>query len=291
MTYNVSHFAHTRERERERDFNKSEFAIRKVSMKDICYKRWYEVQNALNGEVDSWIQQLKAVDFEVDNADKEFHNQPPLLTNVPENIKQVIFSTVDTDLFISKFFERKILYGFFVLRYDATHQPRLEIHNDMHDKYGEKQLLTVVFTYKSDDCIGGTVATSERYDGTVLITKKGISCTKYMYNHNPAHRSMYVMLGTICTHKVFPVIQGWRIAIVLFYELPDFDKFKALKLWNYPLPYLCEKCYFPFQKLKSFNWHRKKGGCCVVKGLKKKSRVVKSSSKATVKKAIVVVKK
>ena len=103
-------------------------------MVDVCFQRWYQARNVLHCEVISWIQQLKTDDFKVDNAETEFQNQPPLLTNVPDNIRQYIFDTVDADLFINKFFKRKVLYTFFVLRYDPANQPSLDIHNDVHDK-------------------------------------------------------------------------------------------------------------------------------------------------------------
>jgi hypothetical protein len=114
--------------------------------------------------------------------------------------------------------------------------------------------LSVVFTVKSSDCMGGTVQYSNRNDGKQRESK-------HLNNFNPKENSMYFMNGSYVAHCAYGVGSGVRYSVVLFYDTPQ-SMIDVVSLWNprFPKEYICTNCYRPLRDRKQYIAHL--GGMC-----------------------------
>jgi hypothetical protein len=109
----------------------------------------------------------------------------------------------------------------YVLVYLPTqqHQPlkkqlTFSLHKDVADGVNAgNHILSVVFTMKSPDCIGGAIGISNRGDGNV-------SHTSEMTNYTPKDNSLYCFNGSYAAHCAYGIRRGVRFAVVLFIVTP-----------------------------------------------------------------------
>jgi len=123
----------------------------------------------------------------------------------------------------------------------------LSLHNDK-PLQKDRHVLSVVYTIKSDDCVGGTVEYANKNDGTAKESK---NLTKYQ----PKHNSIYCMNGDFVSHCTYGVDSGVRFSVVLFYNTPQL-KIDVVALWTqFPKEFICVNCYHGFRERKLYKDH------------------------------------
>jgi hypothetical protein len=121
--------------------------------------------------------------------------------------------------------------------------------------------MSVVYTIKSEDCIGGALGVSNRPDGDIFYTRD-------MTTYTPADNSIYCINGSFSAHCAYGILRGVRFAVVLFIPTPQ-SMIDVVSLWNSVLlpQQICTNCYRVLPSLRKFNEHFKFickdcGECC-----------------------------
>lgn len=128
----------------------------------------------------------------------------------------------------------------FILKYTpdqtGSHRTALSFHNDISRKGKDYHIMSIVYTIKSEDCIGGAVMYSRREDGTQQFTDDVLP---FIPNDN----SIYVMNGDFAAHCAMGISRGYRYSVVLFYETPQ-TFVDVVSLWNddYRKDLICVLC-------------------------------------------------
>jgi hypothetical protein len=142
----------------------------------------------------------------------------------------------------------------FVLMYrpqrSGSKKLAMSLHRDI-SMIPNVHTLSVVYTIKSPDCIGGTMEYSTRHDGTVLYSR---DMAKLDSNDN----SIYCFNGDFVAHCAYGVDAGVRFSVVMFFNTSQ-RKADVVSLWNrldlYPAYKLCSNCYRIFHDKKKYKDH------------------------------------
>lgn len=187
----------------------------------------------------------------------EFH--PLWFPNFPFTVQKLLHDFVNST-------ELPILYGFneivpleamsasFILKYSSDdaklHQTAFSYHRDESLKENV-HIMSVIFTIRSPDCLGGTLKVSRRDDGLVVDSADVV-------NFVPQNNSIYALNGNYVGHCAMGINQGEKYSIVMFYETSQ-RKIDVVMLWNNkPLELICNVCYCCFDCTKSVRDHRRK---------------------------------
>ncbi len=111
-------------------------------------------------------------------------------------------------------------------------------------------ILSVVYTIKSLDCIGGSLAYSNKWDGSQKYSRD-------MTTFDAKDNSIYCFNGDYVSHVAYGVEKGYRFAIVMFFNTQQTDMDVSV-LWNYPnedRDTFCTKCYKGFSSVRHKDDH------------------------------------
>jgi len=116
---------------------------------------------------------------------------------------------------------------YFILEYknennDPNFNAGLNYHLDSDDN-SKEHVLSCVFTFRSDDCLGGGLNYSNEDSGG----SNAIDSQKYE-KYNPPDNSMYFLYGSYVKHSVNNVLSGKRYAVVFF--LKSLRKIEYIRL-------------------------------------------------------------
>jgi hypothetical protein len=144
----------------------------------------------------------------------------------------------------------------FVLVYLPTQRDRstgaltFSLHKDVAGGENDgKHILSVVYTMKSSDCIGGALGVSHRPDGEAFRTSD-------MTTISTKDNSLYCFNGSYAAHCAYGISRGVRFAVVLFIVTPQTTR-DVVALWNSvePPQEICLNCYRVLNTRKQFIDH------------------------------------
>lgn len=128
----------------------------------------------------------------------------------------------------------------FIMKYTpeqaSSHRTALSFHNDVSRKGKENHIMSVVYTIKSDDCVGGAIKYSNRFDGAQFHSRD-------VCDFVPKDNSIYVMNGDFAAHCAMGISRGYRYSVVLFYDTPQ-TLVDVVSLWNmdHQKDLICDLC-------------------------------------------------
>lgn len=198
--------------------------------------------------------------------------------SIQNMIHNFVSSTDIPNLYgFGKDFSLDKLSSSFVLRYrhsDKSNRlkPTLSLHKDISQIEGI-HTLSVVFTIKTDECIGGALGYANTNDGNVNHTR---DIAKFV----PRDNSIYCINGDFVAHCAYGVDSGERFSIVLFYDTPQ-TKVDVVSLWNpqFRKEFVCPVCYHGYFSRKQLTAHKRGhvvcSDCCVCFSSKAKLRTHK----------------
>ncbi len=194
------------------------------------------------------------------HQDQDIEKHPLWMDSFPVSIQDKLVNYMNTTFIPSTYkFEnaeqlQNSLSASFVMFYNQSNSNKmaLSFHQDV-SLLPDKHILSVVYTMKSRDCIGGTLEFSNRNDGKVTNTRDS---SKY----EPADNSIYCFNGDFVTHCAFGVKRGRRFAVVMFFNTPQ-TTYDVVHLWNrldiYTEYRICENCRHILHTKKQLKDHQR----------------------------------
>ena len=154
--------------------------------------------------------------------------------------------------------EKENLKTSFVVRYEgsknlSTRKNLLKMmfstHKDTPANNSGGHVMSVIYTFTSDDFLGGTIQFSNRDDGEQQYTTD-------LFAYNPPHNSIYIFNGSHVSHNGLGVTTGRRWALVMFYETKQ-TLAEVVQLWSVSkLPVkICEECGKYFTNMETYIRH------------------------------------